>query len=187
VADRGYPCATRGTRVEPKALACRAMAVTLRSRIALRKRPRPVGLGTAVSVTSYRPKRASLWAVASWLWGPIRAFMAGKKRQGALCDGVNCGARRRAMVTRCAPGPRPPRQHWPPEILCWGHSQPATEVFTLGQRCMSVPTSLRMTKAVLLRSPRWSSVDACHAIQREGGIQTGFVALLCRRGLEGQG
>ena len=133
----------------------------------------------------------SLCAVAVMALGvPTRAFIRRKKAPRALCEWCKLrAARRRATVTRWAPGRTRRDRTFPPEIWCWGHSPSQLQkCFTLGHRYMSVPISLRRIKAVFSRSPRSSSGQHPPGDRAACGHRTEFsLVFLCRRALGGKG
>src|SRR5439155_1937634 len=137
---RFYPCAARGTRVYPKALACLAIVVTLRSRYCASYASRPCWTYALPWRNRLETRRASLDAVAVMALGvPRRAFSRRKKAPKALWEWCKVrAARRRATVTRCAPGRTRRDSTLPPEILCWGHNpRQLQKCFTLGHRVLS--------------------------------------------------
>jgi hypothetical protein len=141
--------------------------------------------------TGSRPAEASLWAVAVMAVGvPRRAFLRRKKAPQARCEWCTLrAARRRATVTRCAPGRTRRDRTVPPAILCWGHSPSQRQQgVTRGHRCMSVPISLRMTTAVPSAMP--SMVVRATPARRESGVRAshrGSAVFVCRWALGGQG
>src|SRR5713101_9430464 len=121
---------------------------------------------------------------------PRRAFIRRKKAPKALCEWCTLrAARRRATVTRGAPGRTRRDSTFPPEILCWGHSpNQRQKCFTLGHRVISVPISERITRAVPSSMP--SMVVRSTPAMRESGVRAsepGCVGLLVAAGLGGQG
>src|SRR5919109_1168160 len=100
--------------------------------------------------------RASLYAVAVIALGtPRRAAIRRKNAPNALCDRCNVrAARRNALAARFAPGRVAADFSFPPDLFGLGATpSQAPNAFSLGQRLMSVPTSLSTVSAVLASIP----------------------------------
>jgi hypothetical protein len=172
-------------------LACLAIVVTFRARDGAAYASRPGWTSALPCRNRLSRRRASVCAVAVMaLGGPRRPCSRRKQAPKALWEWCNVrAARRRATVTRGAPG-RPRRDRTvPPDIWGWGHRPSQLQPWcTLGPRCLAVPISLRRSHAVLSSIP--AMVVRSTPARRESGVRAsnrGALVCLGRRGLGGKG
>ena len=181
--QRSYPCAVRGTRVYPTALACVAIVVIVRSRSCASEASRPCWTYALPCCNRRETRRASVCAVAVMALGvPRRACIRRKKAPQALCAWCTLRAARRTRA-------HPPRQHRAARDVVLGTPpQPAPDVCHAGP-----PVHVGADRTADDQSRVFfAALDRCQgntgqARERGAGIEAGFVGLLGAAGFRRQG